>query len=191
LLSALSGICIGLLSFSKSEGLVASLIFIFLAVLYLAISRVNNKDKILNIVFFLSSALIFFIPAIIFYASYAPANITITNALFTQPKPVAIFRLKVIFSFYILEMANPNWQGFMLTLLCGLLLSHIRAFNLKTIIIPLFLLLYGAVITLYYFMNTYFKIDWWLQVSLHRIVFSLVPLIIFWTFHSLWYEKGK
>jgi hypothetical protein len=112
-------------------------------------------------------------------------------------------RLKIIFSFYLIEFGGTPvmylmqlrnveslWNTTWVILLIGLLLGWKKIFHRDIVIIPLFLLVYGLVVTFYYMLNTYFEIAWWLQVTLHRIAFSTLPAVIFWVFYSLFKENS-
>ena len=57
------------------------------------------------------------------------------------------------------------------------------------LLVGAFFILYNLVIIAFYMINLHWKIDWWLQVSLHRILIALLPTFIFWSFYSLWCEK--
>jgi len=201
----LAGLFIGLLGCTKPEGLIAAIIVTFLASFYLIFSKtLVDRKKALGS--FWLSLVLASLPIIIFQIFYAPSNQTFINGLISKSHPVTYLRFKTIFAFFFLETLAPifctwyyfkngvfdaavmKWNGLWLFLLAGLLLSRGRCFNRRTIIIPLFLLVYVSIIIFYYFLNTYFKIDWWLQVTLHRILFSILPLFLFWVFYSLWQE---
>jgi len=186
LYALISGISIGFLSFSKNEGLVAALILLVLAVPYLLFYNKPSKKTVL--LFFLG-AITFILPTLIFYVFYAPQSITFINGLTSTDKPVRFFRLKFILSFYAVEFYNPNWRGLFIVMLAGILFGIKRSFNSRFIIIPAFMLIYAVIVTCYYFINTYFPLDWWVQVSLHRIVYALLPTGFFWMFAALWKDK--
>ncbi len=233
----LAGTFLAFLSFTKGEALIAALIILCLAVPYIFWKdSAKDKWKILK-TFFIAGA-IASIPSIIFYGFYAPKNITMINGLVSTIKPVSLFRLEYILSFYLAEIVSPNWNGLWLVLVAGLLLSDQRwiilklciilfsfgpiilpglnglwmslphgynvilllliailigtnkhLLNPRIIIFPLFFIAYTAVITFYYFINTYFPIDWWLQVTLHRILYAALPTVVFWVIYALWMDK--
>ncbi len=67
----------------------------------------------------------------------------------------------------------------LLLLLC-LFINRKRIFREEILIFPAFLFFYILIIFAYYFVNTNFEIMWWLQVSLSRILFSLLPAVTLW-----------
>ncbi|HPN87776.1 MAG TPA: hypothetical protein PLH56_00355 [Candidatus Omnitrophota bacterium] len=185
----LSGIFLSILSFTKNEGLMASVIIGSLAIPYLLKQRSLNKKKIL--LSFFVGVFISCIPFIIFQFFYAPQNLTFINGFESLTKPSDFSRLKAIFMFYFFQLKTFSWNGFWIILLVGLILGKKKMFNAQTIIIPLFLILYGGILTLYYFLNTYFDILWWLSQTFHRIVFSLLPIIFYWLGTSLFWNKSQ
>lgn len=188
--SLIAGIFCGFLSFTKTEGMVAAVLLIGLGVAFIYWKNKNQNYKKI-IIPFLLGALIAFIPTIYFNVVYAPPNQTFINGLVSEMRPVSFYRMKVIFAFYFLELFywKGNWNGLWIVLCLGVLFSGRRCLNPKIIIFPAFFLCYFSITTFYYYINTYFKIDWWLQVTLHRIIFALLPAVLFWVFYSLWTPK--
>ncbi len=189
-LCLVAGICIGFLSFTKGEGLVAAFVIALLFIPYMAW---KNKQQNLKkfIAYFFAGAFIAALPTILFQLLYSPQNQTFINGLISPTKPATFYRLKIILSFYLVEFVGQNWNGLWIVLVAGLICGKGKCFQSKLIIIPLFLLIYTLIITIYYFLNTHFEIHWWLQVSLHRIMYAVLPLTIFWTFCSLWQDESS
>lgn len=218
-LALLAGLFTGLLSFTKSEGLIASLILLILAVPFLiwktpSVCNGAPPEKIKGafpmIRTFLTGAFIGFLPALVFNLFYAPDNITFINGLSSAEKPITPLRIKTILGFYFFELGMPlwnvfvffksfhtgiapeylehKWHGLWLAAMVGLILSKWKCLHPRLIILPGFLISYGLIITFYYLVNTYFEIGWWLQVSLHRILFAVLPMVLFWVFYSLWQD---
>ncbi len=188
--SFLAGSFLGFLSFSKSEGTAAALLVVILGACYLLIQRKHiNVVKPQKLLFyFLMGILIFSLPTIFFQLLYAPANQTFTNGL-TSSVSAQTYRLKAIAVFFLVEIISEKWNCLWVLLTAGLFLSKTRCFNRTTCIFPLFFILYGLAVYFYYFLNTYFDILWWLSVTLNRILFSILPTVIFWVFYSLWQDK--
>ncbi|MGE0267946.1 MAG: hypothetical protein AB7S78_05785 [Candidatus Omnitrophota bacterium] len=185
----LSGVSLGFLSFTKGEGLIAAVIILSLAVFYLFW---KNKPGWKVIFSLYGAALAASLVTIIFTLFYAPENQTFINGLTSVTKPVTFFRIKATLSFYLVELVSPTWNGVWIVLIFGLILTLGRCFSKNAIIVPAFLLGYIGVITAYYIVNTYFdssRILWWLQVSVHRLMFAALPTVVFWTFYSLWNIK--
>ena len=135
---------------------------------------------------FLGSTVAAFLPTMIFKFVYSPGNQTFINGLFSQEKPISIDRLKFVLIFFIVELTARRWNWLWVLLLAGLIFSGKKCFKSGIRIVPVFLFSYLAVIIFYYCLNTYFEIRWWLQVTLNRILFSLIPAFLFWVFYSLW-----
>jgi 4-amino-4-deoxy-L-arabinose transferase-like glycosyltransferase len=197
----LAGIFLGFLSFTKSEGLMAAALLLGLTLPYLWIKNPSQLKKKMLLTLGMGTFLAL-IPAAIFYIAYAPDNQTFINGLTSPSHPTNLGRLKIILSFYLIEFGGTPvmylmqlknieslWNTTWVILLAGLLLGWKRILHRDILIIPLFLLSYGLVITFYYMLNTYFEITWWLQVTLHRLAFSTLPSAIFWVFYSLFKKE--
>ncbi|HSV43653.1 MAG TPA: hypothetical protein VLJ10_03775, partial [Candidatus Bathyarchaeia archaeon] len=60
-----------------------------------------------------------------------------------------------------------------------------RVLRKEILLIPLFLAGYLGIVILYYWINTYFPIAWWLAVSASRILASLLPVTSVWIFAGI------
>ncbi len=201
--AVLAGIFLGLLTFTKPEGLVACGLLIILSAPHLIKHAKTWKEKLHTWFFMMGGFAAGFIPTALFHF-YAPANQTMINGLFSKDHPSDWERLDVIWKFYLIEMLGDfspwkglwvgTWRGIWLALIIIIviaLLRKIKLFDSLSRIIPLFIVSYMSVIAAYYYINTYFPIAWWMQVSLHRIYFSLLPLVLFWMFYALWTPTKK
>ena len=186
----LAGLFVGFLSFAKNESLVAAVILCGLCIPYF-LWKNRNEGKKKTLTLFFVTAFIAFLPTITFYVFYAPRSLTVINGLVSKTDPVTWYRFKVILSFYLTELSHWNWNGLWIVLILGVLFSFKRSVNKTLVIIPAFLLLYWLVISCYYFINTYFQIEWWMQVSLHRIAFSTLPVLFFWSFSVVWWKQEQ
>jgi hypothetical protein len=195
----LSGANLGILTFTKPEGLVAAFILVTVSSFYLLnIQETSWKKRLSLWLPLLGGFIVILIPTVIFHLFYAPENQTMINGLQSALHPSTLNRLKFTLSFYVVELASyyyadgkviSNWNGIWIVLLIGLFLSKGKCFKRELLIFPVFIFCYLSVITAYYYVNTYFEIGWWLQVTVHRIFFSLLPVLIVWTFCSLWQEN--
>jgi len=183
----LSGLFLGLLSFTKPEGLVAALILLALtAGQFLFWAKPKNTTVRTQIALAgIVGIVLGFIPAAIFQLFFSPGNQTLINGLSSADHPVTLYRLKMIFAFLGAELIGEKWGGLWGLLGVAVIVLIRSAFRKEIRLIPLFLTLYMGVVLFYYFLNTYFKIEWWLQVSLHRILFSLLPAFLLWVFYAL------
>ncbi len=183
----LAGLFAGFLGFTKPEGLIASLILCGLTI-GLTLLRKWRKQENFPLIFaglFLFGFALTSLPTLIFNTLLSPGNQTFINGLTSPLKPATAERFQIILKFLIIELTSGKWNGLWLLLLAGLILGGKKPWVKNNILIAAFLLLYLTTVIFYYQMNTYFEIKWWLSVSLNRILFSLVPLFLFWVFGSL------
>lgn len=199
----LAGLNFGILAFTKPEGMVAAGILIAVSFLTLLNLKAGKwREKIFSWLYVFYGFLIGLIPTLLFHILYAPKNQTMINGLISKDHPSTLDRLDVIWKFYVIEMLGDisplkgllmgAWHGLWHLILIGLMIALFnkkRLFDAAIRPIPLFIAGYMGVITFYYFVNTYFPIAWWMQVSLHRIYFSLLPVILFWVVYAVWKEN--
>jgi len=183
--AVIAGLCVGLLSFTKTEGLVASAI---LAVLAFPFLRGKNAKLIAP---FAVAAVIAFLPTIIFKLALAPANVAFINGLTSADAPSNVMRVQVTFMFLAVELISPKWNGLWILLLGGLLLGGTKSIRDGRWLIPATLLTFLAVAFAYYYINTYFEIIWWLKTTLNRVLYTILPAFVWWVFYSLWAPEKK
>lgn len=184
----LSGIFLGVLSFTKNEGFLISVIIFILAIFYLSLQE--TKTKKIHLAYFLAGTFISLIPLIVFRLFYAPEDPKFINGLTSIIRPSTAERLKMITAFYFLQLKNLSFNGLWILLLTSILVAGRKAFDKTIVIIPIFLCLYGGALTFYYFVNTYFEIVWWLTVTWDRVLFSILPVTFYWIGVSL-FPKEK
>lgn len=190
----LAGVFTGMLAFTKPEGLIASLLLLAIGLTQFLLferKKIQLKTKRAPLLFLSLGALLAFLPSIFFKSFCSPGNQTFINGFMSESNPVSLYRLKMIFAFLLLELKSGKWNGIWILLVLGLVLSKGRCFSKTTSLIPFFAFTYVTVVLFYYFLNTYFLIDWWLSVTLSRILFSLLPILLFWMFASLWKGDKK
>jgi len=181
----LSGISLGMLSFTKPEGIVAAGILLLLSSILFIL---KHRDPTIRRTFLLPLSLSFGLSSlttIIFLVMYSPGNQTFINGLASETSPSTIYRLKMILGFLLFEMKSAKWNGIWFFVLGGLILFYRPCLRRGIRLIPLFLLAYILTVLSYYFVNTYFEIGWWLQNTLNRILFSLLPVFLWWIFDSI------
>ena len=182
--SFLAGLFLGSLSFTKTEAMSACLIIFLLSLPYLFLRGNSLKNQSL-LIFFSFGLCAGILPTILFEKLYSPLNQTFINGLTSTVKPANLLRMKMILSFLAIEMVSVKWNGLWMILLAGIILSRGKAFHPTIRIVPIFLFLYLIVVGFYYYLNTSFDIGWWLKVSLNRILFGILPTVVFWVFYSL------
>ncbi|MCB9756830.1 MAG: hypothetical protein H6753_00220 [Candidatus Omnitrophica bacterium] len=188
-----AGLLSGFLSFTKPEGLIATLIISFLVVSLPLWGKLRQlKDfSLAHAQLFLLGLTIASLPTLAFNVIYSPGNQTFVNGLTSTLKPATWERFQLAMIFLLAELKNGKWHGLWFLLLLGFIIGGKKLWDKNTIITAGFLLLYLSVILAYYHINTYFEIKWWLSVSLHRILFSLLPLFLFWVFGSLLNKNNR
>ena len=132
-----------------------------------------------------------FLPTIIFKTVLAPTNVAFINGLTSTDAPSNLFRLQATFMFLAVELVSLKWNGLWILLLVGLLMSGRKSFRSGRWIAPSAILIFLACALSYYYINTYFEIIWWLKVTLNRILYTILPALVWWVFYSLWCDGKK
>ena len=174
-------ILLGILSFTKSEGTIAALLIFMLMTIKKLLGK-QSQQKFQEILF---AAIVFFLtalPTIIFNLFFSPGNQTFTNGLQSLQHPATFDRFKFCIAFLLSEMISMKWCGLWITVIVIGLLSLKRGWKGALKIFPLSLSIYLGIVLAYCFVNTRFEIGWLLQVTLDRILASLLPSILFWIF---------
>jgi hypothetical protein len=181
-LKILSMVFLGLMSFTKNEGLVAAGITVLL-ILWHELPKKNGfpikafgNDTGKLIFWFVLAAL----PTIIFTLFMAPKNEAFINGLTSMDKPTNWMRLSVIAVYPCVELVSGKWCGFWVLVLGGVLLAGKKLWRSTLGMIGLSLILYVGTVMTYYAVNTFFEISWWLSTTLSRILFALIPTIALW-----------
>ena len=193
----MSGLFIGCLSFTKPEGMVASLLILAILITYYIFDLVKSKKALMEhikqspITTVLVFALIAFIPTVIFQTLHSPGNLTFVNGLISKDNPISFLRAKMILAFLFFELKSSKWGWIWMLLVVGMFLKIKGCFKKQIAVVPAFLFSYMAIILFYYLINTHFEIKWWLQVSMHRILFSILPITIFWIFSATLQNNKK
>jgi len=172
-LKILSMLFLGLMSFTKNEGLMAAGIA---ALLILWHERSHQKELKALIFAFLAAAL----PTVIFTLFIAPKNEAFINGLASTDKPTNLARLTIIAVYPFFEFISGKWNGFWILALGGILLAGKRLWRSTLGVMGTSLVLYLGVVLAYYAVNTFFEISWWLSTTLSRILFALIPTITLW-----------
>jgi len=172
-LKILSMIFLGLMTFTKNEGLMLGGIS---ALLILWHER-SHKKELKNLIISFSLAAL---PTIIFTLFIAPKNEAFINGLTSADKHSTWERLSVILAYPWYEMISGKWNGLWILILGGILLAGKKLWQSSLGIIALSIILYLGVVLAYYEVNTFFEIQWWLSTTLSRILFALVPTLVLW-----------
>jgi hypothetical protein len=120
---------------------------------------------------------------LIFIIFYAPEDShLIINGLTSSDHPASWQRFGAVIMYYGKELVSIKWTGLWIALLLCLAVSWKRSFRRELWIFPVVLGLYVVVFTATYTINTFYEIVWWLDTSLNRIIFALIPVTAFWAF---------
>ena len=164
-------IFIGLLSFTKNEGLAACGILTLLV-----LAKRPNKPWIFTSVLFLAT-----LPTILFTFSIAPHGGVFINGLVSSDHPSSFSRFLYIVANIFSEFISLKWVGLWILVAVGLILSKDKAFKKPLVIVGTFVAWFLVIIMAYYQINTFFdNIGWWMDNTLNRIVFALMPSVFLW-----------
>lgn len=178
----LTALFIGLLSFTKNEGLAASFILSILILL----QKPSNPWRFISIITLAA------LPTIIFAGCMAPHSEAFINGLFSPDKPSTISRFLFILVNMFYEFIGFQWMGLWILAIVGLILAHKNAFKKPLVLIGVFLACYLAITVAYYQINTFFdNISWWMNFTLNRIIFALMPSVFLWMGVSLFNTSTK
>jgi|CXWL01.1.fsa_nt_gi hypothetical protein len=187
-IAIISGLLCGAMSFTKTEGTLACLLIIGLSVPFL-LKRPNQSWPLF--IGFLTAAILSAMPAILFQLFWATQNVSFTNGLTSVDHPATFVRLKVIVMFLIAELTSWKWNGLWFLLGGGLFLGWKKCFKNGLTIIPIFLSIYVTAAIAHYFINTHYEIVWWLGTTLNRILYAILPLIVWWVFTAILRHPDK
>ena len=178
-------ISLGFLSFTKSEGLVLSVITLGGLTLALVIDKKQRAALKASAGCLMGIVALAFVISMIFQIFFAPNSHTLINGLTSSEQPTSLERLAAVFVFFSKEITSPKWNGLWLVAAGGLLLGWRRSLASGLWIIPTILVVYLAVIFGVYWTNTFFEIVWWLSMTMNRILFAIIPTILFWLFLAI------
>ncbi len=177
-LKILSMIFLGLICFTKDEGMIMAVIAACLVLWQERVHKKNCKNLILT--FILAAS-----PMIIFSLALAPHNEAFINGLTSMEKPTNWARLSIILVYPWFEAISGKWNGLWFLVVPCALLAGKKLWQGTLGVMGISLVLYLGVVMAYYGINTFFEIGWWLENTLSRILFVLVPTIALWIAFAL------
>lgn len=192
--AALLGIFLGLMTFTKNEGIVMvallSVLFLYY-VLHPRLSGLADKKPVLKtfLIFLITASLL----TIYFKIFLAPRNRDISLvADFSSPQ-FNFFNwhgLSLILKKFQKEFLHLHWSY--LWIFCGVLiiLGCRRIFHRECRVFSLFLVLYFLVLIFIYLTTANFDLSWRLDNTLSRILTYLLPSILYYSF-ALNYRSDK
>ncbi|MBF0619445.1 MAG: hypothetical protein HQL19_04695 [Candidatus Omnitrophica bacterium] len=178
-------ICLGLMSFTKSEGLVLAVLTLFSGACFIALRPDLRGQALASWRSIIITAILAFLPMLIFQLFFAPDSHTFINGLTSINKPTSLERLQATCVFYGIEFLSPKWNAFWIISAIGILLAWKKAWKDGLWLIPAILGSYLMVVGAVYYVNTFFEIVWWLSTTLNRVLFALIPSVTLWVFLAL------
>jgi len=170
-----TAIFIGLMCFTKNEGLAAGCILTSLILL-----RRPKKPWT-----FISTVFLSALPMVIFVLALMPKSQAFINGLTSAQKPSDAARMGYIFFNTLFEFLRPKWNGLWILCLIGLAVSVKKTFKGELAVIALFLVCYMTIVLAYYQINTFFEISWWMGCTIDRTIYILMPTAFLWMGLSL------
>lgn len=191
---ALSGIFLGLMTFTKNEGLVMTGLLGLLGVIYIAMNKTFSsiqKKKIIIALFLGAGAA--GLPTLILKLFLAPANDDIVpgfalhNIIHFDPN-----QFVMILEGFKTELLDKRWCYVWIFLLIGWITGLPKIFQKEKSILTLFFLMYNIVIIMVYlYAQPEVDTAWWLKYSLRRILLTLLPALVFYIFYLHWHHPQK
>ncbi|MBF0595595.1 MAG: hypothetical protein HQL22_11615 [Candidatus Omnitrophica bacterium] len=176
---------LGFMSFTKSEGLVLAMISLAVLGMTILLSAESREKALAAWKSLLLTSMPAFLPTIIFQLCWAPNSHTFINGLTAADHSALIPRLQSSLVFLAIELISPKWNAFWVIAAGGIILAGAKSFRRGLWVIPVILIAYIISVIGVYTINTFFPIIWWVSNTLNRILFALIPAVIFWAFTAL------
>ena len=189
----LAGLALGWMGFVKNEGIVCLLLLFCLVALYTLLNFKEPFNRRLKQLFpFVLSLIAAALPAGILKLFLAPENKDIFSGLSViHMKFLNAAGLHTVGQKTVVELAQQHW-GFIWLFLLGLfVLSLNRLFRRENTVLFLFFVLFLAVLTVIYLTTTHFSLAWRLTNTLPRILFYLLPALLFSFSYIHWRPKEE
>jgi hypothetical protein len=182
-LAFLSGLYLGLMSFTKNEGIIMAVIL--MVILAWSITRLNDrflsKELIKN---FLRAFVLIGALMIYFKLFLAPPNRDMLTAnIFLQSKFFNLSGLTAIGQFIIEETFHARWFGAWIYIILLMITGSARLFQKEYKPLTCFFLIYILFLLLIYLFTINFDLSWRLSRTLPRIYFYMLPSFVFFAFY--------
>ncbi len=178
------GFFLGLMAFTKVDGTALGGLTLACACGLIISPKDTHVSRRRAIAVLTASTALGALPLVIFITRYAPANNHIfINGLTSQEHPATCARLATVLVMLLREIVSFKWNGLWIGIGAILACAGIRPCLRPGLrLIPAVLSLYLILCTATYAINTAYDITWWLDSSLNRIVFALIPAAMLWAF---------
>lgn len=182
----LMGLVLGMIGFTKVEGEALCVIILVTALVLVMTNRAWATIRKRSALSLIAATALAVLPLVIFLLAYVPHNSGIfINGITSPDKPASFERLMTIITYYGREFISAKWTGLWIALTAVLVFSYKTCMRRELRIIPIVLGVYVLLFTCTYFVNTFYEIAWWLNTSLNRIIFALIPMTALWAFLSI------
>ena len=186
----LLGIFLGLMSFTKNEGIVISLLILSIVCIYLLLKKSQLSQFSFQwigalLISYLCTAFV----TIYFKIFLAPSN---PDILLTKNVSYEYFNFKglsIILKHTLNEFFHFPWGYLWIVLSIMFLIKLPKYFQAKSLIISLFIIAYTIILLLVYLSTVNFDLSWRLESTANRILFYLLPTIIFLNFYTHYHKE--
>ncbi|MFT7537921.1 MAG: hypothetical protein ACI9F2_000060 [Lysobacterales bacterium] len=184
----LPGLFLGLMTFTKNEGIVTSILLLSISCIYLLITTSHKKQALkwcltLSGSYFLCAWVTIYFKLVLTQSNpdILPMN---GNAEYTF---LNMHGLSITWSHLLKEWLRIQW-GYIWFLLIVMTTIKLPSYFKKENLVPsLFLILYTGILLLIYLTTINFDLSWRLTHTLKRILFYLLPTIIFLNCYTHWH----
>ena len=188
----LMGLVLGMIGFTKVEGEALCVIMLITAIMLIMTDKGWRAIRERGTLFLVTATAAAAIPLVIFLLAYAPHNSGIfINGITSPDKPASLERLMTIFTYYGHELISMKWTGLWPALAAVLVFSGRKCMRRTLWIFPVVLGVYTFTFTGTYFVNTFYEVIWWLNTSLNRIIFALIPMTALWAFLAIEENRSR
>ncbi|MGE0267948.1 MAG: glycosyltransferase family 39 protein [Candidatus Omnitrophota bacterium] len=191
--AGLCGLMLGLMTFTKNEGIVMAILLIAVFSVYLLFKSVPPEDKkkwLLLIPCLLAGFVITASSTGILKLFLAPANKDIFGGLSAvHMKFLNWDGFMIIVNAFIRETAHKRWAFIWYFLALLFVLANKRLFYKECKTFIFFLTLYTGILVVIYLTTVNFDLSWRLNSTLHRICYYLLPTLLFSVYYAIF--RGK
>lgn len=189
--AVLLGLFLGVMTFTKNEGVLMAALLLLMTIFYLFLENPKERSSALRILRSIGWGLALTVPAtLIFKCCLAPRNpdidirnMTITSQFFNYEGCYMI--LTALFQ----ELTSQRWNYLWFFIMALTLRDGRRYFYQETKILTRFFLLYFLVLFFVYLGTVNFNLMWRLSRTLPRILFTLLPSVLFLIFYVFDYGQ--
>jgi len=183
------GLFLGLMTFTKNEGIVMTILLLILTSLYALIEgRKEQKYDPRIFIYLFGGVCLTGLSTMIFKIFLASPNRDIlTN--FSQLQFFSLEGLLLVGNTIIDELFNKKWSFLWAFLLILTLLGLPKFFKKECKIISGFFIIFFLVVLFIYLTTTNFDLSWRLASTLSRICFYILPSLLFFNFYTHWWQR--